>query len=118
MADDRKVLNYRDRAYALSRQAEILQADAKVALDYRIARQAEEQSRSSRQMAIAAHRLNLLAAFFFPIATLSAIFGMELRSGLETLDRPDLPLPFLAVLGLGLAGGLVLTSFVTRGREA
>ncbi|HUG93713.1 MAG TPA: hypothetical protein VML55_22980 [Planctomycetaceae bacterium] len=115
---DRDLINFRDRAYAVERTAELLCSDTKNALDFAVARRAEEQARSSYRMAVSAHRLNLLAAFFFPIATLSAIFGMELRNGLETLDRPDLPLPFLAVLGLGLLGGLVLTSFVMRSRQA
>jgi hypothetical protein len=109
--DDRKILNYRDRAYKLARQAEILQTDAKVALDYRIARQAEEQSRSSRQMAAAAHRLNLLAAFFFPIATLTAIFGVNLW--LPWREIRSL-VPLAGLLAAGLFAGLVLMLFVGR----
>ena len=46
-------------------------------------------------------------------AMLSAMFGMELRNGLETYDAPW---PFLGVLGLGLMAGLVLTSFITRAK--
>jgi hypothetical protein len=109
--DDRRILNYRDRAYALSRQAEILQTDAKVALDYRIARQAEEQSRSSRQMAAAAHRLNLLAAFFFPIATLTAIFGVNLWLPWREMQSPG---PLVGMLAAGLFTGFVLMLFVGR----
>jgi hypothetical protein len=109
--DDRRILNYRDRAYTLSRQADILQADAKIALDYRIARQAEEQSRSSRQMAHAAHRLNLLVAFFFPIATLTAIFGVNLWLPWENIRTPG---PITGLLAAGLLAGLVLMLFVGR----
>jgi Mg2+ and Co2+ transporter CorA len=109
--DDRQLLNDRDRAYMLARQAEILQTDAKVALDYRIARQAEEQSRSSRQMAAAAHRLNLLAAFFFPMATLTAIFGVNLWLPWEEIRSP---VPLAGILAAGLFAGLVLMLFVGR----
>jgi hypothetical protein len=112
---DRDLINFRDRSYAVERTADLLCDDTKNALDFAVARRAEEQARSSYRMAVSAHRLNLLAAFFFPIATLSAIFGMELRNGLESLDAP---LPFLGVLGAGLLGGVVLTGFVTRQRQA
>lgn len=114
---ERDLINFRDRAYAVERTAELLCDDTKNALDFAVARRAEEQARSAHRMAVSAHRLNLLAAFFFPLATLSAIFGMELRHGLETVDQTSGPLPFLAVLGLGLLGGMVLTSFITRAKE-
>jgi hypothetical protein len=55
--------------------------------------------------------LNVLVAFFFPIATLTAIFGVNLRTGLEEVAPPFL---FLAVIALGLVFGGVLTAFVTR----
>jgi len=61
-------------------------------------------------MSVSAHRLNLLAAFFFPIATLSTIFGMNLTSGLE---RAAAPIPFFLLVGAGLAFGLTLQSFLT-----
>lgn len=112
--DDRKVLNFRDRAYALSRQAEILQTDTKVGLDYRIARQAEQQSQSSQQMAAAAHRLNLLVAFFFPIATLTAIFGVNLWLPWREIESP---VPLAGLLGAGLFAGLVLMLFVAHRRR-
>ena len=111
---DRDLINFRDRAYAVERTAELLCDDTKNALDFAVARRAEEQARSTYHMGVSAHRLNLLAAFFFPIATLSAIFGMNLRHGLETYDRSTGPLPFLGALGLSLLAGLVLTSFIKR----
>ena len=81
------------------------------ALDFAMAQRAEEQARSGERMAAAAHRLNLLAAFFFPIAALTALFGVNLRHGMETTSAP---LPFLAVLGAGLILGGLLTLFVTQ----
>ena len=110
---DKRIINYRDQAYTLERRAELLTSDAKNALDYAIARRAEEQAASSRQMAVASHRLNLLAAFFLPIATLTAIFGMNLRHGLEGQTSVSLA-PFAAVLGTGLLAGILLMSFITR----
>ncbi len=90
---------------------ELLQADAKNALEFRIARQAESQAESSRQMAVAAHRLNLLAAFFFPLATLTAIFGVNLWLPWSNLRSP---LPLVGLLGGGVLAGFLLTVFIGR----
>jgi len=76
-----------------------------------MAQRAEEQAQNGKRMAGAAHRLNLLAAFFFPIAALTALFGVNLKHGLEDASAP---LPFLAVLGAGLILGGLLTLFVTQ----
>jgi Mg2+ and Co2+ transporter CorA len=111
---DRQVLLWRDRAYAISRSAELLHNDAKNALDFAVAQRAEEEAVSSRRVAAAAHRLNILAAFFFPLATLAALFGINVRSGLEPWDEKYAPLPMLGILGVGLMLGFVLTLFITR----
>lgn len=110
--EDRDIINFRDRAYDIERTAELVYHGAQNSLDYIVARQTEEQARSSHQMAIAAHRLNLLAAFFFPIATLSAVFGVNLLHGYEQVPPP---IPFLAVMACGLLMGVVLTRFVVIG---
>ena len=112
--EDRQIIDFRDRAYAIERTAELLYNETKNSLDFLIARQAEDQARASHRMAVSAHRLNVLAAFFFPLATLSAVFGVSLRHGLETYAPP---LPFLVFLGLGLTTGILLTLFVTTRRE-
>jgi Mg2+ and Co2+ transporter CorA len=111
---DRQLLLWRDRAYAINRAAELLHNDAKNALDFAVAQRAEEEAVSSRRVAAAAHRLNILAAFFFPLATLAAIFGMEMRNGLEMWDQQHAPLPMLGILGVGLVLGCILTMFITR----
>lgn len=85
--DDRQLLLWRDRAYAISRSAELLHNDAKNALDFAVAERAEQEAESSRRGLTAAHRLNILVACFFPIATMAAIFGTNLRHGLEGYDR-------------------------------
>lgn len=107
--DDRELILLRDQAGEIERGAELLQGDAKNGLDLTIARQAEEQARRGHEMAVSAHRLNLLVAVFFPIATLSAIFGMNLDHGLELAGNP---LAFWGVLAVGFVGGLLLTAVI------
>jgi Mg2+ and Co2+ transporter CorA len=108
---DRQLIVLRDRAYSLSRRAELLYNDAKNALDFAIAKRGEEQAASSEKMAVASHRLNLLVAFFFPLATLCAIFGMEIRHGLDQYEPPG---PMVAIIGIGLLMGMMLMMFMTR----
>jgi hypothetical protein len=65
-------------------------------------------------MAVAAHRLNMLVAFFFPVATLATVFGMGLDHRLEKYLAP--PFAFLAVILVGLAlGGLLAAMLPRRG---
>ncbi|MDA1052473.1 MAG: hypothetical protein O3C40_18610 [Planctomycetota bacterium] len=109
--DFRELINLRDRAYEIERTAELLLAEVKNALDVAVAKRAEEQAASSDRMSVASHRLNILVAFFFPLATLMAIFGANLRHGWEDVWPP---IPMLVVLGVGLAMGGILTLFVTR----
>ena len=106
----RELIDERDRAYGIDRTADLLFTATKNSLDILVARQAETQSQASQRMARAAHRLNVLAAFFFPIVTLTAIFGANLTSGLENRS----PVVFFGVILLGLALGIVLTAVVTR----
>jgi len=108
---DRDLIGWRDRAYEIERTAELLYSEARNSLDFSIAQRAEEQTKSSYQMALSAHRLNLLAAFFFPIATLATLFGANLTHGLESVTSP---IPFMGLLLTGLVAGVILTSFVTR----
>ena len=112
--DDRRLIVARDQAYELTRRADLLQNDAKNGLDFAMAWQAEQQAEHSYQMSVSAYRLNLLVAFFFPIATLCAIFGANLRHGFEQLDQQSAPLTLLAVIAAGLFFGIVLTGFITR----
>lgn len=107
--EERLLIVARDKAYEIMRRSELLVGDVKHGLDYAIARRAEEQAVSSQHMATSAHRLNVLAAFFFPIATLTAIFGVNLRTGIEDMSPPW---PFLLVLSGGMLMGLVLSKMV------
>tara|TARA_R110002072_G_scaffold173600_3_gene328471 strand:+ start:38212 stop:38868 length:657 start_codon:yes stop_codon:yes gene_type:complete len=109
--DAKDIINFRDEAYEIERLSELLNADAKNELDFLIVCRAEEQARISYEMGISSHRLNLLVAFFFPIATLSSIFGTNLLHGFEDRYSPKL---FLAMLVTGLFFGLFLTLAITR----
>jgi hypothetical protein len=107
---ERDLINARDKAYELERSAELLVTDVRNALEFATAKKSEEQAAASHEMAIASHRLNLLAAFFFPIATLSAVFDTSLKHPLEEYIRP--PYAFYSVIGLGLILGVVLAAYL------
>ena len=109
--DARDVINFRDDAYEIERMSELLNADAKNELDFLIVCRAEEQAQASYNMGVSSHRLNLLVAFFFLIATLSSIFGTNLIHGYEERHTPWL---FLLMLITGLLFGLILTLALTR----
>lgn len=106
-----ELINFRDKAYEIERNAELLYEDAKNGLEFAIAKRAEEQAAASHQMAVSAHRWNLLAAFFFPMVTLASIFGTNLKHGLEDVPAP---VPFLAVMAVGLVAGVLLKSALSK----
>ena len=106
---DSALADLRDRAYEIERAGELAYQDSRTKLEYMIAVQAQEQAESTHQMTIAAHRLNLLVAMFFPLATLAALFGMNVHFGFETEKSP---LVFVLIVGLGLICGIILTKFV------
>ena len=117
--EDRDLINLRDQVGEIERALELLHGDAKNGLDFTVAHQAEQQSQRSYEMAVAAHRLNLLAATFFPLATLStifaAVFGMMLAHekdhGMDGISSPAL---FWVLMSVGLAGGLLLGQLIAR----
>ena len=114
LPDDRMMIDQRDRAYDLARQAELLFDDAKNSMDVAVVRRAEEQTSASHQMLVSAHRLNILAALFFPFATLGAIFGTTLT---EEWSWSKSPFPFLLFLLVGLGTGAILAVFISRPHE-
>ncbi len=97
-----------DQASEIDRAAELLQTDVQNAIQYSMARQTELQAGFGRAQSRAAHRLNILAAIFLPLATVSSVFGMNLTSGVEQTS----PLLFWFVLGLGLILGAGIGVFV------
>jgi len=115
--DGDEIIDARDRAYAIERTAELLTNETKNSLDLTVARRAEEQAQASQRMAFASHRLNILAAIFFPVATVAAIFGIDLQTLSAILGRDQeslLDTGLLPPLLLGLIfGGLVLGALIT-----
>ena len=109
--DDEQLLNWRDKAYELTRRVDLLQDDTKTALNFEIAHQAELQAETSHQMASSAHRLNVLAAFFFPLATLSAVLGTNLEHVFPSVSQ-KMAMAIMLIVGLLLGSGL--TYLVTR----
>jgi len=110
IAGDRDLINFRDRAYEIERAAELLLSEVQTALEFALAKKTEEQTAAAHQMALASHRLNLLAAFFFPIVTLCSVFGVSLNHGLERIIPA--PFAFLGVIGIGLLMGFILCSIL------
>lgn len=111
---DRSLILLRDRAYALSRRLDLMQHEAKTNIDYSVAQRAEEQALAAHHQMRAAYRLNVLAAFFFPMTTMGAVFGMNLSNGLEGWDTASGPAPIAALVGLALAAGVGLALLVAR----
>lgn len=77
LKDDLKVLAIRDLAVAAERSADLLVQDAKTSLDFLIAKAAAAQADAAAKATKEAQKLNRLAAFFFPLMTLAAVFGMN-----------------------------------------
>ena len=111
LPEERTLIDHRDRAYDLARQVELLYEDAKNSMDVAVIRRADEQTHATHQMTVAAHRLNMLAAMFFPFATLGAIFGTTLTDNWSWSQSVG---PFLMFLISGLVIGLALAQFIAR----
>ena len=108
---DRSIIDHRDRAYELSRQAELLYEDAKNSMEVAMIRRADEQTTATHQMTVASHRLNVLAAIFFPLATMGSVFGTTLT---DNWSWSKSTMGFTCFLAVGIAFGLILVGFVTR----
>lgn len=108
---EQEIISLRDRAAEISRACEILLADARNGLEYAMARQAEIQAATSEEMAQASHRLNLIAAVFFPLTALGSMLGMNMHTGLES--QPAWAFWVIFVAGL-LLGGLLGRSLSGR----
>jgi CorA-like Mg2+ transporter protein len=104
------LINSRDQAAGVERTAELLLQDAQFGLNFTVAKQAEAQSALAQQMAVTAHRLNLLAALFLPLTALASIFGMEIHSQVK-----DTPANFWLICLLGVLIGLLVGGFLMRG---
>ena len=111
--DDAFLIALRDDAYETSRSFDLLLSDSKAALDYHIARNAEEQAARSHEMTVAQHKLNVLAAITFPLMAIATLLGMNLTHGFESAS----PYIFYGVFVAGLLVGLAVKSWVTARDE-
>jgi hypothetical protein len=101
---DRDLINARDAAGEVERAAELLDAEARHALEFEIAEAAEAQAKQNADLALTGQRLNMLAAIFLPLTAVGSVFGMNLPHGLESAGA----LTFWAVAATGLLVGLVI----------
>lgn len=107
----KELIDPRDRAYEVSRSAELLYQDAKNSMEVAVVRRAEEQAAASKQLSNSSHRLNTLAAIFFPLATLGAVFGTSLTENWSWSQSAG---PFTLFVVAGILLGLILVTFVNR----
>ncbi len=102
---DRDILDLRDWAYEIERTLDILYINTKNALEFKIAKETEASAK-------AGNRLNTLAAVFFPLTAVSCVFGMNLKSGVESQS----PLMFWLIFLAGIWLGLVVRQWVFTGK--
>jgi hypothetical protein len=107
---DAGLITARDRAVDIQRGLELLLADAQLALNFRLAQQAEAQTRAALANHRAQEKLNTLAAWTLPLMAVAAVFGMNLLNGGETLGA----WLFWAVLVAGMFVGWWVKVWVQR----
>lgn len=108
------LIETRDRAYEVDRNMDLLLTDVRNELQFRTAREAEEQNRLSREALRASHRLNVLAALFLPLTGIASLFGMNLLHG---LDQQSVPL-FWTIAAVAVILGFFFKSWVLGKEEA
>lgn len=104
------LIEMRDLAYELDRNFDLLFEDVRNAIQFQSAREAEEQARLSKEALNASHRLNTLAALFFPLTAIASLFGMQLSHGLNEHD----PLIFWIISAVSVALGFGMKSWVLK----
>ena len=108
--DERRLINFRDRAVDLERAIDLVATDAKSGMEFALAENTEEQSRFAHEATLEARKLNRLAAFFFPLATLVAIFGMSPPDEVIRMSG------FWLVIAAGIVAGLLIRMMPTGKR--
>lgn len=109
LPDDSRVINVRDQAADMERGMELIAADAKAGMDFTLAESANQQALSAEVANQEARRLNRLAAFFFPLATLVAVFGMNPPESMFNSSG------FWIVLAAGVVLGFVVNALLGLG---
>lgn len=110
--DDQDLISLRDWAYEIDRNLDLLYENSKNALDYSMACRAEEQAKLSQASVEAAHRLNILAAIFFPLTAISCLFGMNIASGFENSTVVN----FWGITLFSVVIGIRVRRWVTTGK--
>ncbi len=108
LPDDDQVLSIRDLAVEVERSMDLLLQDAKSSLDFLIAKSSAEQAAAAASATEEARKLNRLAAFFFPLMTLAAVFGMNRPSEVMAYQGA------YVVCGLGLVMGTVVWGILRK----
>ena len=108
---ERRLIVLRDEAVEIERGADLLANDAKAGMDFSLAESGQQQAAEARRNAIEARRLNRLVAFFFPLATLVAVFSMNPPFEIMSMRG------FWLVVILGVFLGLV-TRAIIGGRNS
>lgn len=106
--DERRLIVMRDEAVDIERGADLLANDAKAGMEFSLAESGEKQAHEARVANEEARRLNRLVAFFFPLATLVAVFGMTDPG--QVIRLPG----FWPVIGIGIALGLMVRVLLGR----
>jgi hypothetical protein len=75
--NETRLISLRDQSADLERAIELIAADAKAGMDFSLAETATQQAIAADKSNSEARRLNRLVAFFFPLATLVSVFGMN-----------------------------------------
>ena len=103
-SEDRFLISMRDDGADLAREFEVLSTDARLKLDYRMAKNAEMGELQAARMALAQHKLNVIAAITLPVSAMAALLGMNLVHGME--GRSPVWFAIVAVVGLALGLGV------------
>lgn len=106
-----RIINMRDQAADLERAIELVAADARAGMDFTLAEAASQQAQSAEVANQEARRLNRLAAFFLPLATLVAVFGMNPPATVYGTRG------FWLVLAAGIGLGFLVHLLVSAGHE-
>lgn len=111
--NDMFLIEMRDLAYEVERNFDLLLEDTRNEIQHRTAREAELQARLSKEALQASHRLNILAALFFPLTAIASLFGMNLAHGLDQ----SRVLVFWLVAAVSIALGFWMKGWVLGGED-
>lgn len=103
-----EMIAFRDWGAELQQNFDVLLADCKLSLDFRVAQQTEQQVLDTNASIKAQNKLNLMASFTFPVMAVSTIFGMNLTNGLENIS----PIYFWVVSAIGVGVGFWTKSWL------